>query len=352
MLENATGISLDGPAGRRGNAHTLELLRSLVEEPSYLHRDQEAPLPASLVAAGLEARILGPPSREAADFLGLNDLKKGIGQYLSAGGEDVTTAEMRLEPFGSAWTLAPGRYPEAPLREWAHPSQDAGALGAQRPVERVAQVISDVQPAMLLEVAKKFDKTLNNQSLVVLFTWRGKKLLFAGDAQAGNWVHWLYDLEKPSKLGGEQLAEASQALLGELDFYKVGHHGSTNATPIAAVNAMGKGLAAMCSTEANTYGSAEKESEVPRLPLLDALNEKCEQVVRSDDIAFELEGTKVEPVSGGCHSLPRPGRGGRFEVGPGYVDYLLGASAPPSRAAKEKHPPRSPRRRKSSRPET
>ena len=33
---------------------------------------------------------------------------------------------------------------------------------------------------------------LNNQSLVVLFTCRGKKLLFVGDAQWGNWAYWLY----------------------------------------------------------------------------------------------------------------------------------------------------------------
>ena len=70
-------------------------------------------------------------------------------------------------------------------------------------------------------------------------------------------------------------------MLGHLDFYKVGHHGSTNSTPIAAVEAMNEDFVSMCSTQAGAFGSVENQSEVPRDPLMDALARKS-VLVRSD----------------------------------------------------------------------
>ena len=46
------------------------------------------------------------------------------------------------------------------------------------------------QPEAALVAAKQLNSFLNNQSLVVLFEYKGKRLLFVGDAQAGNWEHW------------------------------------------------------------------------------------------------------------------------------------------------------------------
>jgi len=45
--------------------------------------------------------------------------------------------------------------------------------------------------------------------------------------------------------------------VASLDFYKVGHHGSTNATPKDALNAMREGCVAMCSTQPDCYGKVE-----------------------------------------------------------------------------------------------
>jgi hypothetical protein len=73
--------------------------------------------------------------------------------------------------------------------------------------------------------------------------------------------------------------------LGSLNFYKVGHHGSTNATPKDALNAMPEGLVAMCSTQPGCYGSIDSGTEVPRVPLLEALDKKTDhQVARSDQV--------------------------------------------------------------------
>ena len=96
-------------------------------------------------------------------------------------------------------------------------------------------VLENMQPDVLAATADKLDGTLNNQSLVVLFTCRGKKLLFVGDAQSGNWEYWLYGSVTGKAPG---IGTEGDEILGSIDFYKVGHHGSTNATPIPAVGAL------------------------------------------------------------------------------------------------------------------
>jgi hypothetical protein len=322
MLENATGVSRkEGPGGGT-NASSLNLLKTQFGvTPDYFYRGQKPKLPAALVAAGLEAEILGPPPADATAFMRLTDLKKGVGQYLGAA-QDDGGEKKPFAPFGPAWKAEPTDYPTSAFREWAPRTPGLHPDFTRRYAERIEKVIAEAQPAALFMAAKELDNFLNNQSLVVLFTWNEKKLLFAGDAQAGNWEYWLYDLDKPSKTAlAEKLAQEGASILGSLDFYKVGHHGSTNATPISAVTAMGKGFAAMCSTQADSFGSVENDSEVPRIPLLNALTQKC-AVVRSDQVTAKLDGQTVPPAAGTPQALPKPERG-RFEVGSCYVDYLL-----------------------------
>jgi beta-lactamase superfamily II metal-dependent hydrolase len=315
MLENATGVSLDEGPGGGTNAASLTLLKTgLGVTPSYLARGDEAPLPPSLVAAGLAAEILGPPPPDALAFVKLMDLKKGVGQFLDQRSPDGAAPAL-ASPFGEGCFAQPTDYPDSAFREWG-PERRAA-------IERISQVVADAQPEALMAAASQLDKFLNNQSVVVLFTFRGKRLLFAGDAQAGNWEYWLYDLDKPTRTPGDVLSEAGASMLKSLDFYKVGHHGSTNATPIAAVAGFGDGLAVMCSTQGETFGDVDRGTEVPRDPLLEALGRKCESVVRSDHFAVDHEGIKVPAVAGAPAKLPKPGRGGRFVVGSCFVDYFL-----------------------------
>ncbi|MFN0130072.1 MAG: hypothetical protein ACKV19_25695 [Verrucomicrobiales bacterium] len=67
----------------------------------------------------------------------------------------------------------------------------------------------------------------NNSSLVLAFELGkgGKVLLFVGDAQRGNWISWA----KQDWRDGDQKVSARD-LLGRTVLYKVGHHGSHNAT--------------------------------------------------------------------------------------------------------------------------
>ena len=67
----------------------------------------------------------------------------------------------------------------------------------------------------------------NNSSLVLAFELGkgGKVLLFAADAQRGNWASWA---KKSFKDGAGKVSV--RELLGRTVLYKVGHHGSHNAT--------------------------------------------------------------------------------------------------------------------------
>jgi hypothetical protein len=162
--------------------------------------------------------------------------------------------------------------------------------------DQIARLVDDAQPDVLAAKAKAADNTLNNQSLVILFTFGGKNLLFAGDAQWGNWENFLYG-GRYGTPGHTEITEKAKAILGKIDFYKVGHHGSANATPKDAVAAMRHGCVGMCSTQIDAY------NEVPREPLLQALSAKMDgQLARSDQVSASKD-SPANPDAGPLPSL-------------------------------------------------
>jgi hypothetical protein len=76
------------------------------------------------------------------------------------------------------------------------------------------------------QFALKLDSDTNNTSLVIAFALPdGDFMLFAGDAQVGNWESWH---NQPYRHGGKTLTATD--ILARTRLYKVGHHGSHNAT--------------------------------------------------------------------------------------------------------------------------
>jgi ribonuclease BN (tRNA processing enzyme) len=326
QLGNATGIE-DFNAAATGkkkggpNAKALELLKIHLgdngKKVRYYAANDEPELPPEL--KGLTAAILGPPPKKAKAFMALTDLKKGVGQYLDSvkDGEDGPKA---LEPFPFEWFADEEREYESHNKDLEHPID----------YKQVKTVVEDSQPDMLAAAAGKIETFLNNQSLVVLFEFGGKKLLFPGDAQAGNWEYWLYKMDGPIKdpTQAGEMVEASRELLQTIDFYKVGHHGSTNATPIQAVEAAvgrpksSKGFVSMCSTEYGVFGKRENASEVPRDPLMTALSDGC-SLIRSDSFPINVTAPKkmtIKPVKGVDTKLPKP-KVGKLKKGNLYIEY-------------------------------
>ena len=68
-------------------------------------------------------------------------------------------------------------------------------------------------------------------------------------------------------------------MLADVDFYKVGHHGSLNATPRkllweAFKKRKGRQLCTMMSTMAGKHGRTASKTEVPRRTLVTALKSR------------------------------------------------------------------------------
>ncbi|MFQ6170679.1 hypothetical protein ACK8HX_03660 [Oryzobacter sp. R7] len=119
-----------------------------------------------------------------------------------------------------------------------------------------------------LATAVSLDKAVNGTSLMFLFEFGSAYLLFPGDAQ---WGSWRAVMDRP----------ATRELVSRTTFYKVGHHGSHNATPVEFLEDVlrpGKPLwAAAASVRPISFWP-----EIPRQPLMDQLVARSGRVLRSD----------------------------------------------------------------------
>jgi len=115
----------------------------------------------------------------------------------------------------------------------------------------------------MLGLVRDLDDVMNNTSVILLLEAGRRKILLPGDAQIENWA---YALSKPKW----------RRLLSDVNVYKVGHHGSRNATPKSLwdlfhrTGVVGKAdrLETLCSTKSGKHGSARSGTEVPRRTLV------------------------------------------------------------------------------------
>jgi hypothetical protein len=134
-----------------------------------------------------------------------------------------------------------------------------------------------------LAAAVALDKAVNGTSLMLMFEFGDAFLLFPGDAQWGAWQAALAD-------------PTSRDLLTKTTFYKVGHHGSHNATPRAFLEDV--------LAQRTIWGAAvsvrpiARWPEIPKQELMDRLQACATHVVRSDRPAPTGEGvTTREGIS-------------------------------------------------------
>jgi len=139
--------------------------------------------------------------------------------------------------------------------------------------------------------AVSLDKAVNGTSLMLVFEYRGAYLLFPGDAQWGTWN---------AAMG----TPAARDLLARTTFYKVGHHGSHNATPVRFLEEVLPARARMWGAAASVR-PVKAWPEIPRGPLLTALGTHADRVVRSDD-PVAGNGVEVRPDVGVDFHVPMP----------------------------------------------
>jgi hypothetical protein len=127
-----------------------------------------------------------------------------------------------------------GKQADARLRGLTGP---VGAPATSQPIEtgalptNISQAdFRQLQSRMLCNAfafAELASSVKNNASVVLLIEWRGRRLLFVGDAE------WEHSYSKGKNNGGWNVMwhERREALDAPIDFLKIGHHGSTNSTP-------------------------------------------------------------------------------------------------------------------------
>jgi hypothetical protein len=152
-------------------------------------------------------------------------------------------------------------------------------------------------------LALKIDGDVNNTSLALAIEVPGRHvLLFPADAQVGNWLSW-HDQTYPSKRGAKsEGGESATDILSRVVLYKVGHHGSHNATAkelglelmtsphLAAMIPVVEDVAAEQTNRSNPDGWA-----MPYDNLYARLKSKTSlRIVRGDDRLLVQDGNEAE----------------------------------------------------------
>jgi len=196
---------------------------------------------------GLVAHILGPP--RDARFLERMDPPAKQSWPLVRGGTSTDSDDKPTPLFNSRYIARnplPGRLPQAKA------NLDLGELATD--------------DNRLLRAASILENAVNNTSVFFVLDISGTRLLFPGDAQQGAWEHVLSDTQ-------------NVALVSDLSLYKVGHHGSHNATPRRFVETdwQTNGYAMI------PFGLVKRwEKTIPKKSLVDSLVEHDHTVIRAD----------------------------------------------------------------------
>jgi hypothetical protein len=299
----STAVALDYAKGLAGNhlrfCHPGEPPISLPEIPTF------------------RFYVLGPPKDEA--LLRKSDPSKGQGYGLDDGSaasnamflnalnrasgavaQDASAVDSTLDnPFESRFQVPLSRAQRLEFfdQRYFGNVRDASLsdLKTSKPIEdqswrRIDSTWLDTSQTLALAL----DAATNNTSLVLAIENLATRevLLFPGDAQAGNWLSW-QDLrwsEQDDK--GKTILTSGPDLLARTIFYKVGHHGSHNATLSQ------KGLELMTHDGLTVMIPVDHEmalkkrwGKMPLPDLITRLNERADgRVLRIDDVATTLEG--------------------------------------------------------------
>ncbi|MGQ0537988.1 MAG: hypothetical protein ACT4R6_03500 [Gemmatimonadaceae bacterium] len=265
------------------------------------------------IVPGVRVYPLGPPIKESF-FRRMNDSKKDPQTYqthfaLSAvpAFSDVTVASNAnqpftqqdvnalAQPFESRWQIAEKKASSwrTPLRpeQQANASVKGEAFFAQRYgfKEEDANAWRRIDDNWLAEaenLALQLDSLTNNSSLALAIEVGSARrvILMAADAQVGNWLSWHEGTWKAKSDSGTTVDVMAEDLLGRTVLYKVGHHGSHNATLKA------RGLELMTSEELvamipvdQPFANNVKGWEMPFPGLLTALTQRTKgRVIRAD----------------------------------------------------------------------
>jgi len=246
------------------NPEAIQALMKLGQRRKYVSFGDD--LETADLIPGVEIEVLGPPTLDQAP-------------------EVAHQADVHREFWNlvAGWPMAPASderaaraRPSRPKPLFPHAVLPAIPTGAKWLTPKV----DSVQATELMSLLRIMDDVLNNTSVILLIRINDTSLLFPGDAQIENWSYALFDAPNH---------KAIQRRLAKTTLYKVGHHGSLNATPKTlwrnftnkcttqsaagtplSVDDAGR-LITVLSTLTGKHGDPEHHTEVPRQTLMTEL---------------------------------------------------------------------------------
>lgn len=231
-----------------GNESAVRNLATLGKRQVYVFHGSASGLAG--VLPGVKVTVLGPPTlAQTATILKQRDEDQDEFWMLRAR-QSLGLADLIRAPRGLFKGRGAHNGPLPPSVRWFVPR------------------LRHMRASELLQIVRIMDDAMNNTSVILLFEVGKQKLLFPGDAQIENWE---FTLAQPKLTN----------LLSGVTVYKVGHHGSRNATPKTLWNGFKKKaptasasrLRTFMSTKAGKHGD-HPETAVPRETLVEALKAK------------------------------------------------------------------------------
>jgi glyoxylase-like metal-dependent hydrolase (beta-lactamase superfamily II) len=220
-------------------AQAVKILKTLgKQKPDYLIPGRSVDMPG-LPPGSVRVHVLGPPRSDSDLYR--KDPKAGE-SYDKALAEALQLASRFLDASTQRNLSASPDEAGYPFNQ-QYKRRESGqrhspALNAlikrYRSPQSTWRTVDDDWMQQAEALALYLDTFTNNSSLVLAIELvaSGKVLLFAADAQTGNWASW-------ERIKWADAHVSTDDLLARTVFYKVGHHASHNATLVSAFEKMG-----------------------------------------------------------------------------------------------------------------
>jgi hypothetical protein len=290
-----------GAAGGASTSSALQAVRRYSRsEPRYC-RPADAPVTMPQVP-GVRFFVLGPPQDEklikrsdpskahpevydlAMALTPENTFFAAVARGMGAAGGDGWTELSELAcPFDASH-----RIPEDLAREtpWFQ-KHYLGEAEGESLIDQSWRRIDSEWMESAAQFALQLDSDTNNTSLAlaVELVESGRVLLFPADAQVGNWLSWKDLRWTVRNAAGERVDVTGPDLLARTVLYKVGHHGSHNATlrEFGLELMTSDELVAMVPVD-RSMALKKRWTRMPFEPLMKRLAEKTSgRILRVDD---------------------------------------------------------------------
>jgi len=277
------GAGPDGSPFAAAGGSTPEALRTALALGKERRYCRPTDPPFQPEGADWRIYVLGPP-RDAVLLKKSNPSKRTPETYpLADTAEGLVTAlgadDDAGRPFNRAWAIPTARTKELEFFQQTYYAE-----------AEAWRNIDDDWLGTTTELALKLDSDTNNTSLVLAIELppaapggEPEVLLFAADAQVGNWLSWqdlTWTVDGRTVTGPD--------LLKRTTLYKVGHHGSHNATLREKGLELMDGLRVAMIPVDEAMAKKKRWNQMPRPSIIERLNTMAPgAVLRSDEDAAE-----------------------------------------------------------------